>query len=72
VGFDYGDVVQMKRSEGEIPAGSRGIVLGTYGLGDGGLVVVRFEKATRLIHASSLRPIDGDGSVEKSRLTRSA
>ena len=57
--LDYGDLVQMKSAEGEIPAGANGVVIGAYAHQDGdGLVVVRFEKATRLVHSASLELID--------------
>jgi hypothetical protein len=61
MGLKTGDAVRLTVSEGAFRAGATGIVLRWFEHGQGDLVVVRFDKATRVVHATSIEGIDRNG-----------
>lgn len=52
--FKNGDAVRLTASEGELGAGATGVVLQWFPHAEGDLVVVRFGKATRVVHSTSI------------------
>ena len=52
-----GDAVELTAREGELECGVTGVVIGVFSHSSGDLVVVRFGKATRVVHAASLKSI---------------
>ena len=59
--MNAGDTVRMKAAEGELRVGERGVLIGSYQHQSGDLLVVRFEKSTRVVHASSVEAFDRNG-----------
>ena len=56
-----GDAVRLTASEGALRAGLSGVVLGWFEHSQGDLVTVRFGKATRVVHSTSIEQIDRNG-----------
>ena len=56
--FKNGDSVRLTVSEGAFSAGATGVVLQWFPHAEGDLVVVRFGKATRVVHSTSIAEVE--------------
>ena len=63
--FKNGDAVRLTANEGALSAGAIGVVLQWFPHAEGDLVVVRFGKATRVVHSRSIAEVDPDRAAAK-------